>query len=165
MIPAAWLMQGMPDWKDFFRLDELFTTWTLIGIEFGLLVGAIMLVATNGMGKQTFNQQIRLIRSFRLTVLDTLFLSLCAGLGEEYLFRIALQEWFHPLLVAVFFVAIHGYINPMDMSTTKFGLFVLLFIIALSYAVSVQGLWFCIMAHAAYDFLLLLYWSRYKSVD
>lgn len=150
---------------DFFRLEELFSTWTLIGIEFGLLVGAIMLMVTNSSGERTFSQQIRLIRSFRLSVIDTIFLSLCAGLGEEFLFRIALQEWFHPLLVSVVFVAIHGYINPRDMNTTRFGLFVLLFIIALGYAVSVQGIWFCIMAHAAYDFILLFYWTRYKSVD
>ena len=163
MVPLAWLLQGMPPVADFFRPDELFVAWTLIGIEFGLLFGTLMLILTaTAASKESFGHQIRLIRSFKLTIVDTVFLSLCAGIGEEFLFRVALQEWLHPLLVAVVFVAIHGYINPRDWETTKLGLVLLLFIIALSYAVYEQGLWFCIAAHASYDFLLLIWWSRYK---
>lgn len=161
MAPLAWLVQGMPALPGFFRLGELTSTWTLIGIEFGLLFGAIMLIATSvESAKVSFRHQIQLIRSFRLSFFDCLFLSLCAGLGEEFLFRIALQEWLHPLLAAVVFVAIHGYIHPRDWDVTKYGLLVLVFIVVLSYAVSVQGIWFCIAAHASYDFLLFYYWSR-----
>jgi len=185
MVPIAWVLQlvvspSMPPWQEFFRIDELFSTWTLIGIEFGLLFGALMLLITGtDVASQSFGQQIRLIRSFRLTIVDTVFLSLCAGIGEEFLFRGALQDlahywlsgnffpaglqqWLPQLLTSVVFVAIHGYINPRDWDTTKFGLIVLLFIIALSFGVSSQGIWFCIAAHAAYDFLLLIWWSRYK---
>ena len=178
MIPVAWGLEALFQWKlppvvEFFRLDELFTSWTLIGIEFGLLAGAVMLILTSAdSSKESFGHQIRLIRSFKLTVVDALFLSLCAGLGEEMLFRVALQDWLHywvgdfyAILGSIIFVAIHGYINPRDWDTTKFGLVLLLFVLALSYAVDVQGLWFCIAAHASYDFLLLIWWSRYKSDD
>lgn len=147
--------------EDFFRLDELFTAWTLIGIEFGALFGAIMLLATSTeSAKESFRFQTQFIRSMRLSVFDCLLLSLCAGIGEEYLFRITLQEWLHPLIVAVIFVAVHGYLNPWDWETTQYGLLILAFIIALSFAVDVQGLWFCIGAHAAYDFVLFYHWSR-----
>jgi uncharacterized protein len=147
----------------FFHIDELFTVWTLIGIEFGLLCGAVMLLATSTeTAKESFQFQTQFIRSMRLSFFDCLLLSLCAGIGEEYLFRITLQEWLHPLIVAVVFVAIHGYLNPFDWNTTKYGLLILGFIIALSYAVDVQGLWFCIGAHAAYDFVLFYHWSRQR---
>lgn len=166
MVPLAWLLQGMPPLNDFFRTNTFFSGWTLIGIEFGLLFGAVMLVATSAeSAKVSFRHQIQLIRSFRLSILDCLFLSLCAGLGEEFLFRIALQEWVHPLLASLIFVAIHGYINPRDWEVTKYGLLILCFIIALSYAVYEQGIWFCIAAHAAYDFVLFFHWSRQRSVD
>jgi uncharacterized protein len=160
MVPLAWLLQGMPSPPAFFRFDELLSVWTLIGIEFGLFFGAIMLLATSvESAKVSFRHQIQLIRSFRLHFLDCVFLSLCAGLGEEFLFRIALQEWLHPLLAAILFVAIHGYIHPTEWEVTKYGLLVLVFIVILSYAVNVQGIWFCIAAHASYDFLLFRYWS------
>lgn len=164
MVPLAWVLQGLPPLHDFFRFGELHSGWTLIGIEFGLLFGAIMLLATSAeSAKVSFKHQIQLIRSFRLSIIDCLFLSLCAGLGEEFLFRIALQEWVHPLLAAVIFVAIHGYIDPRDWDVSKYGLLILCFIIALSYAVSVQGIWFCIAAHASYDFVLFFHWSRQRS--
>ena len=166
MVPLAWLLQGMPPLLEFFRFDELNTAWTLIGIEFGLLFGALMLLATSTeSAKISFRHQILLIKSFRLSILDCLFLSLCAGIGEEFLFRIALQEWVPPVLNAILFVAIHGYIHPKDWSVTKYGLLVLVFILVLSFAVYEQGIWFCIAAHAAYDFLLFFHWSRHKSVD
>lgn len=161
MAPLAWILQGMPALPGFFRFEELLSAWTLIGIEFGLLFGAIMLIATSvESAKVSFRHQIQLIRSFRLNFLDCVFLSLCAGFGEEFLFRIALQEWLHPLPAAVVFVAIHGYIHLRDWEVTKYGLLVLAFIVVLSYAVNVQGIWFCIAAHASYDFLLFWYWSR-----
>lgn len=166
MVPLAWLLQWMPPLKDFFRPDELLNTWTLIGAEFGIVFGIVMLIATSTeTARVNFNYQIQLIRSLRLTIWDCLFLSFCAGIGEEFLFRIALQEWVHPIPSAIIFVAIHGYIRPKNWDITKYGLLVLIFILALSYAISVQGLGFCIAAHAAYDFVLFYSWSNYKSVD
>lgn len=166
MVPLAWLLQWMPPLTDFFRTDELFSTWTLIGAEFGVVFGIIMLITTNTeAARENFRYQIQLIRSLRLTIWDCLFLSLCAGIGEEFLFRIAIQEWVHPLPSAIIFVAIHGYIRFRNWEVTKYGLLVLVFIIALSYAITTQGLGFCIAAHAAYDFVLFYSWSNYKSVD
>ncbi len=164
MVPLAWLIQFLPPLPDFFQLDSFFSNRTLVGVEFGVIFGVIMVLATATQKAQiSFKDQIRLIRSFNLSLFDCVFLSLCAGIGEEYLFRIAIQEWVHPLLTAVIFVAIHGYIRPRDWETTKFGLLILVFIIVLSYAVYDQGIWFCIGAHAAYDFVLFYHWSRHNS--
>lgn len=162
MAPLGWLLCGMPEISSFLQLDRIPTIWTGIGIEYGVAFGIFMLIVTNTeKARRSFSVQHQLIRSMRLNIFDILFLSLCAGFGEEILFRVAVQQWLHPVLASVVFVAIHGYINPKDMDTTKYGLLVCLFILVLSYAISgEQGLWFCIAAHASYDFVLFYFWGR-----
>ena len=162
MAPLGWLLCGMPPILEFLHLDEIGNTWTLIGIEFGICFGILMLIFTNTeSARKSFSVQHQLIRSLRLNFFDILFLSLCAGFGEEILFRIAVQQWLPPILASIAFVAIHGYILPNDLETTKYGLLVCLFITVLSYAISgEQGLWFCIAAHASYDFVLFYFWGR-----
>nr|WP_294858713.1 CPBP family intramembrane glutamic endopeptidase [uncultured Fluviicola sp.] len=162
MAPLGWLLCGMPEISDFLQLDHIANVWTGIGIEYGIAFGILMLIFTNTeTARKSFSVQHQLIRSLRLNIVDILFLSLCAGFGEEILFRIAVQQWLHPVLASIAFVAIHGYINPRDLDTTKYGLLVCLFILVLSYAISgEQGLWFCIAAHASYDFVLFYFWGR-----
>lgn len=166
MVPLAWLLQGMPSIGSFFRAGEIMHIWTLIGIEFGAVFAFLMLALTNtDDARDNFSDLIRTLQSMKLNLFDCIFLSLCAGFGEEFLFRIALQEWLHPLLTSVVFVAIHGYLRPRNWEVTKYGLVLLPFIVVLGYAVSEQGIGFCIGAHAAYDFVLFYSWSTYKSVD
>ncbi len=162
MAPLGWLLCGMPEISKFLQLDSIPTVWTGIGIEYGVTFGIFMLILTNTeTARKSFSMQHQLIRSMRLNIVDILFLSLCAGFGEEILFRVAVQQWLHPILASIAFVAIHGYINPRDLDTTKYGLLVCLFILVLSYAISgEQGLWFCIAAHASYDFVLFYFWGR-----
>lgn len=162
MAPLGWLLCGMPDISEFLQLDQITSIWTGIGIEYGIAFGILMLILTNTeTARKSFSVQHQLIKSLRLNIVDILFLSLCAGFGEEILFRIAIQQWLHPILASLAFVAIHGYINPRDLDTTKYGLLVCLFILVLSYAISSeQGLWFCIAAHASYDFVLFYFWGR-----
>lgn len=161
MAPLGWLIVGMPSIASFLQLEKCSLTWTMIGSEFGFVFGFFMIVLTNiGSESTSISVQIATVKSLHLTVFELLFLSICAGFGEEILFRLALQEWLHPLIAAVFFVAIHGYINPKDWSTTKYGIFVLFFIIVISYALEPLGIWFCIAAHVTYDFVLFYYWSK-----
>lgn len=168
MLPLSWgilwLFGHKHDPVAFLRLDELLHVQTLLGLAYGVAFGLLMLWATNTPEAQrSFRRQLQIIRSFRLTVIDCVFLSLCAGIGEEFLFRITLQEWIHPLLNSVIFVAIHGYFDPRDWSVTKYGLLILVFIIGLGYGVGIYGIWSCIIAHAAYDFVLFYAWSRQRS--
>lgn len=162
MAPLGWLLCGMPEISDFLQLEQLPGIWTGIGVEYGITFGIFMLILTNTeTARKSFSVQHQLIRSMQLNIADILFLSLCAGFGEEILFRIAVQQWLHPVLASIAFVAIHGYINPKDWETTKYGLLVCLFILVLSYAISgEQGLWFCIATHASYDFVLFHFWGR-----
>ncbi len=161
MVPVSWLLMGLPEMNTFLQIDVLFSNWTGFGIGFGFLFGAIMVLVTQGKeARNQFEPQIQAVRSMRLNLIDCLFLSFCAGLGEEFLFRAALQQWLHPIITSVIFVAIHGYIHPTKWKTTKYGLIILGFIIVLGYAASAVGIWFCIAAHASYDFVLFRFWSK-----
>lgn len=168
MLPLSWgilwLFGQKHDPVAYLRLEELLSWHSLLGLAYGIAFGLLMLWATNTTeARRSFRRQLQIIRSFRLTVIDCIFLSLCAGIGEEFLFRITLQEWIHPLLNSVIFVAIHGYFDPRDWSVTKYGLLILVFIIGLGYGVGAFGIWSCIIAHAAYDFVLFYAWSRQRS--
>lgn len=161
MAPLGWGLSGFPEISEFLQFKNISSAWTLIGLEFGFVVAFIMILLTNiGSESASISAQITIIQSLQLSLVELLFLSICAGFGEEILFRLFVQEWLHPILAAVFFVAIHGYINPKDWSTTKYGLMVLLFIIVISYGLKPLGIWFCIAAHISYDFVLFYYWSK-----
>ena len=96
-----------------------------------------------------------IIRSMNLTYLDALFISFCAGFGEEILFRVGIQQYLGVVITSVFFVAIHGYLNPFNWRFSMYGLIVLPFILLLSYGYGYFGLWFAISAHFSYDAVLL----------
>lgn len=160
MVPIAWLILRLPSLPGFFHFEEFSETWWLEGIAFGSCFAVIMLkLLETETADKSFERQIGLIKSMDLKLPDCIFLGLCAGIGEEFLFRLAAQEYLNPTLAAVIFVAIHGYLDPRDWDTTKYGLVVLVFILALSYSLQIAGIWFCIAAHAAYDVVLLHAWS------
>jgi membrane protease YdiL (CAAX protease family) len=164
MAPFGWILCGFPPLESFLQLDKLVSLPSAYGLVYGTISGLMMIWFTSNQEATTsFQQQIRMVQSMRLTILDCIFLSICAGFGEEIVFRIALQQWLHPLLTAVIFVAVHGYLRPKNWNTTKYGLLVLLFSIGLGYAVDSEGLWFCIIAHSAYDFVIFIFWSRFAT--
>ena len=101
-----------------------------------------------------------IVRSMNLSILDCVLISICAGVGEELLFRSGVQFYLGPVLTSVIFVAIHGYLNPFNWKMSMYGLIVLPFILLLSYALEEFGIWFCIGAHFSYDLVLLLILSK-----
>ena len=97
-----------------------------------------------------------IVRSMNLNVGDAIFLSFCAGFGEELLFRSGVQYYLGIVLTSVIFVAIHGYLNPKNWRYSMYGLIVLPFILLLSMGFETFGLWFAISAHFAYDAVLFI---------
>ncbi|MBI1837943.1 MAG: CPBP family intramembrane metalloprotease [Flavobacteriia bacterium] len=139
------------------ELNSLFKTTTLIGIEFGILyafLAKFILLSPifNALPHKIETQ----IRSLNLNYFEMLFLSLCAGIGEEILFRVGFQYYLGPWLTSIFFVAIHGYFNPKNWIKSLYGCIVLPFILILAFAFQKYGLWFAIGAHFAYDFILFI---------
>jgi membrane protease YdiL (CAAX protease family) len=125
----------------------------LWGIVFALISGKIF---SHPFFEDDMNQQKKILLNLRLTFIDKAFLSFCAGFGEEVLFRSGVQHWFGIWVTSVFFIAIHGYLNPKKWKLSIYGLFLIPFIVSLGYALGPLGLWFCIAAHMSYDLVIFL---------
>lgn len=137
--------------------------WKPIGI--GLLFGGVyafiaLLMLKSKVFDSMPNRIERIVREMKLNLFDAIFISICAGVGEELLFRSGVQFYLGPIYTSVIFVAIHGYLNPFDWKMSIYGLIILPFILLLSYGLEPLGIWFCIAAHFCYDFVLFITMSK-----
>ncbi len=128
----------------------------LLGLTFGTLAG---LFAWWFINRPAF-LQIKMkygimINSLNLTLWDVLFLSFCAGVGEEFLFRGVLQPYWGIWITAIVFVAIHGYLDPRDKKMMAYGILMTVIIGAIGYMAIYFGLISSMMAHFAIDVVLL----------
>lgn len=93
-----------------------------------------------------------------------LLVSACAGVGEELLFRGALQYWLGIPATAVLFVALHGYLDPRDRRILAYGAFMTAAMLLFGWQASRQGLIAPITAHMVIDAVLLhrlvAHWRR-----
>lgn len=151
-------------------LSTIFQTenFTAYPIIVGTLIGALYAyLASFVMESDVFDRSginvEKIVRSMNLNLWDCIFISLCAGIGEELLFRSGVQYYLGPIWTSIIFVAIHGYLNPRNWRVSIYGLIVLPFILVISYGFYEFGLWFSIAAHAAYDFVL--FWIISNSTD
>lgn len=135
--------------------------WThlLVGLTWGGVFGIIGLVLINlpFMKKPTMKYE-QLIESLDLNVPLIIFLSISAGVGEELFFRGAVQPLLGIWVTSILFVAIHGYLNPMDWRIFIYGLILTGFIYSLGYLYEKQSFITASAAHSMYDFVLLLWY-------
>lgn len=128
-----------------------------VGVEVGILYAFLALLLMNAPVFDKLPVRVEtMVRDMKLSVWDCIFLSICAGVGEELLFRSGMQFYLGPLLTSVIFVAVHGYLNPFNWRMSIYGLIVLPFILIISYGFEEFGLWFAIGAHFSYDLVLFL---------
>jgi membrane protease YdiL (CAAX protease family) len=122
----------------------------------GIAMGAHLLIASP-MLKKVNTSYARLLGRFRLTFSEILLVSLCAGVGEEMLFRGAVQPFLGIPITSILFVAIHGYLNPRDWRLSIYGIFMTAGIAWLGYICQTRGLLSAIVGHTLIDVYLLLY--------
>mgnify|MGYP006099252351 CR=1 FL=1 len=151
---VLWFIEGtMPG--EIIQLETLSIYNVVMGLQFGVGYAFIALIVMRAKVFQKLPVRVeKIVKDMKLTLWDCLFLSICAGVGEELLFRSGLQFYVHPIIVSVIFVAIHGYLNPFNWRVSLYGLVVLPFILIISYGFIEFGLWFAISAHFAYDLIL-----------
>lgn len=156
-IPGFYLQYYFNDisFSEFIALKDL----TIIPIIYGVFLGiAYGLIAYRIMGIPFFDKVPlkinRLVREMKLKISDGIFLSFCAGVGEELLFRAGIQSFLGVIVTSILFVALHGYLNPFNLRFSVYGLIVLPFILLISVGLDPFGIWFCIAAHFAYDAVL-----------
>lgn len=93
---------------------------------------------------------------FELSLSEIVFISLCAGIGEELLFRGAIQPFLGIFFTSLVFVAIHGYLNLKDWRLSVYGALMTLLISVMGWMAAELGLVSAIVAHTIIDIILLL---------
>ncbi len=125
---------------------------TLLGVAIALL--AIRLVNSDLL-KPVHQKYAHRLGNFNLNFSEIILISLCTGVGEELLFRGAIQPFLGVVVTSMVFVAIHGYINPNDWRVSIYGLFMTVSICAVGYFALHYGLISAIIAHTLIDVFLL----------
>lgn len=84
-----------------------------------------------------------------------IYISFCAGVGEELFFRGALQPYLGIWWTSIIFVALHGYLNPWNWRLSIYGIFMTFAIAGLGYLAQHLGLLSAMTAHTVIDIYLL----------
>jgi hypothetical protein len=143
---------------DFLNIKSYSILHLFLGLELGVVYGFISyLFVKSPFFEKLPNRIDDLVKAMNLKVRHGLFLSFCAAVGEELLFRAGLQSFLGPSLCSIVFVALHGYLNPFNLRFSVYGLIVLPFILLISYGMEPFGLLFCIAAHFSYDAILFTF--------
>lgn len=145
------------DWQSFLQLEKINLIPISYGLEFGICYAFLAIILLKAPIFEKIPLQIdKMVKDLRLNYFDALFLSLCAGIGEELLFRAGIQPFLGIWTTSILFVAIHGYLSIKKPMMSLYGLVVLPFILLISIGFEHFGLWFCVAAHFAYDLVLFL---------
>jgi membrane protease YdiL (CAAX protease family) len=143
--------------RDRLLMGENILVQLAVGVVVGLLAGfgARFLISQPFMAGVRM-KYARLFANLELSMSEVLFIALCAGFGEEILFRGALQPLLGIPITSVFFVLIHGYLNPKDWRISIYGLFMTAVIFGFGYMTEFFGIWSAMVAHTVIDIILLL---------
>lgn len=127
-----------------------------VGTALGLIIGyaAYFLIGLSFM-EPVREKYSNMFQEFDLSLSEIWFISFCAGVGEELLFRGALQPIFGIPVISVVFVAIHGYLDPRNWRLSVYGVFMVLMIAGIGLAAEKIGLLAAISAHMLIDVVLL----------
>ena len=109
------------DLAEFFSGAEKYWLQITIGIIFGVITAkAGWQIVELPMLQKTKTFFSGLIRPLNLGTTQIIFISVCAGVGEELFFRGAIQPMLGVWMTAILFVLLHGYLNPFNMSLTMY---------------------------------------------
>lgn len=145
------------EWQEFLQFDNIKTVPIVYGLEFGIIYAFLAIILLKAPVFEQIPLKIdQMVKDLKLNFIDAIFLSLCAGVGEELLFRAGTQPFLGIWPTSILFVAIHGYFSLTKIKMSYYGLVVLPFILLISYGYEYFGLWFSISAHFSYDFVLFM---------
>jgi membrane protease YdiL (CAAX protease family) len=158
-LPAYFILKHQEgiELKEFLQLNNFKTIPVSYGLLFGITYAFFALVALKADIFDKIPLQIdKIVKDLRLNFTDAIFLSFCAGFGEELLFRSGIQHYLGILITSILFVAIHGYFGIKNIKMSLYGIVVLPFILLISMGFEHFGLWFSICAHFSYDLTLFI---------
>ena len=134
---------------------------------YGILVGVLTGFIALGITYLPFMKPVRekyahLIGQIDFQWPDIIFISFCAGVGEEYFFRGVLQYYWGIWPVAILFVALHGYLDPRNWRLSFYGVVLVGIIGAIGYLNDLVGLPASMIAHTVIDIILLYFITNNK---
>ncbi len=134
-------------------------------VTLGILIGVVTAKAAWQIVELPFLSNTKiffssLIKPIQLDTLQIVFISICAGIGEELFFRGAIQPLLGVWFTAILFVLLHGYLNPFNMPLTIYGLYMVLVIGVLGLMTEYFGILSAIISHTIIDIILLKELSR-----
>jgi len=97
-----------------------------------------------------------LLKKINPNIHEIIFFSFCAAVGEEILFRGAIQHWIGIWPTAILFVAVHGYLSIKNWGLTIVGVALVFVSAAFGYLMVKFGITAAIIAHFLYDVLTFL---------
>ena len=143
------------DWMELLFRDYHLGYQLSLGIILGLLIAKILLLIVELPGFADMRHYfVELIGPIDLSLPLIVFISFCAGFGEELFFRGAIQHWLGLWITAVLFVLLHGYIQPKNWKLSVYGILLILASAAFGYMTVHIGLVSAMVAHATYDVVM-----------
>ncbi|MBC8045352.1 MAG: CPBP family intramembrane metalloprotease [Fimbriimonadaceae bacterium] len=140
----------------FFNSPSSILFQLLCGFAYGIVTsGILVLLLRKRMLKATKVFFSDLMKRFNVSGLDILFLSFCAGVGEELFFRGAIQPWLGIWLTTILFIALHGYLNPKNKPLFIYGIVLLIVCAGFGYLMKYAGIWSAMTAHFIIDVVLM----------
>ena len=142
--------------------DQFQSAYSLIyqlgaGLIYGVLAGLICwYIISSGFMRNSRIKYVSVMREMNMSYFDIIFISICAGVGEEILFRGVLQEFMGIIITSVVFVAIHGYLNFRDWRITIYGLVMSILIVGVGIMFETMGVIAPAVAHTVIDIILLM---------
>lgn len=135
----------------------------LCGLGYGLFSAwAAWQIVRSDILKPVRNYFVELFQQMNLRLADVIFLSLCAGVGEEILFRGAIQAWLGIWLTSILFIVLHGYLNPTNWRISIYGFYMIFLSAGLGYLYQYIGMLSAMTAHFTIDLVLLALIMRYR---
>lgn len=158
-LPSYFMLHSLEGMRimDFLQVNSFRT----IPVSYGILFGIIYAFFASVLLKAEIFEKLplrvdKIVKDLNIKYFDAIFLSLCAGVGEELLFRSGVQFYLGIIPTSIIFVAIHGYLSIKHIQMSLYGLVVLPFILLISMGFVHFGLWFSIAAHFSYDLTLFI---------
>lgn len=148
------------DYADLF--DDLLASESIFyGLVVGLLISGLgfALLQLNYF-KEVNNYFGTIFKSFDLEWSDVFFYSFCAAVGEEILFRGAIQPFLGIYPTAFIFVLLHGYLSFKDKPKFTYGIYLIVVAVVFGYLMEKFGIIAPIIAHFIYDVVMFAWLKR-----
>jgi uncharacterized protein len=160
------IMSFFPETDFLTNMYGVSSIWIQAGVGLGVgVVGALgaMFIISLPFMRDAQLEYSGLIGSLKLRKSDKVYVSLCAGVGEEFLFRGVLQPLMGLWLTSCIFVAIHGYLRPSDWRISVYGIYMTLVVVVFGLITIYFGLLAAVVAHTIVDIILLIGFKETES--